>query len=343
VPYVRTVKTARGAIAEALGQRRLADAAVSDSGNGSPRPGPAAAGLALAVLSAGAFGTSGVFASALISAGWSPAAAATARLGGAAVLLTVPAVLQLRGRWALLRREAGRVMIYGLVAMAGGQLFYFNAIEPIPIGLAVLLEYLGVVLVVGWLWAVRGQRAGWLTVAGMVTAIAGLALLADLARSSQLSPAGIMWGLLEAVSLAAYFLLSAAAGDQVLPPLVMAQAGLCTGAAFLAVAGWTGLLHVTARAGDVGLLHRHISWIVPVLALSLVSTAIAYVAGIAAARRLGAKLASFTGMAEVFFAVLYAWLLLGQVPSPMEFIGGALMLTGVILVRVDDTRRCALI
>ncbi|MGH3187107.1 MAG: EamA family transporter [Streptosporangiaceae bacterium] len=303
---------------------------------------PAAAGIALAVLSAGTFGTSGIFASALISAGWSPAAAAIARLGGSAVLLTVPAVLALRGRWALLRREAGRVMIFGLVAIAGGQLAYFYAIESIPISLAVVLEYLGVVLVVGWLWMVRGQPAGWLTVAGVVTTIAGLALLAGLAGASRVSPDGIMWGLLEAVSLAAYFLLSAAAGEQVLPPLVMAWAGLCTGAAFLAVAGWAGVVHITVSTGDVGLLHRHLSWIVPVLELSLVSSVVAYVAGIAAARRLGAKLASFTGMAEVFFAVLYAWLLLGQMPSAVEFTGGALMLTGVILVRVDDIRRSAL-
>jgi drug/metabolite transporter (DMT)-like permease len=89
----------------------------------------------------------------------------------------------------------------------------------------------------------------------------------------------------------------------------------------------------------VELLHRHLSWIVPVLELSLVSTVIAYVAGIAAARRLGAKLASFIGMAEVFFAVLYAWLLLGQMPSATEFAGGAFMLAGVILVRVDETKR----
>ena len=85
------------------------------------------------MLSAGTFGTSGIFASVLISAGWSPAAVAIARLGGAAVLLTVPAVVQLRGRWALLRRDASRVVIYGL-AIACGQLFYFNAIESIPIG-----------------------------------------------------------------------------------------------------------------------------------------------------------------------------------------------------------------
>jgi drug/metabolite transporter (DMT)-like permease len=312
-----------------------------DPGDGSARPGAAASGLALAVLSAGTFGTSGTFAAALFSAGWSPAAVAIARLGGAAVLLTVPAVVQLRGRWALLRRETGRVVIYGL-AIACGQLFYFNAIESIPIGLAVLLEYLGVVLVVGWLWVVRGQRPGGLTMAGVVAALAGLAVLADLAGASQLSPIGITWGLLEAVCLAAYFLPSADAGDGVLPPLLMAWGGLCVSAVFLAVASGTGVLHITANAGDVELLHRDVSWILPVLELSLVAAVIAYVTGIAAARRLGARLASFTGIAEVFFAVLYAWLLLGQLPSLMEFVGGAFVLAGVVLVRIDETKRCAL-
>ena len=85
------------------------------------REGPGFAGVALAVLSAGTFGLSGIFASALISAGRSPAAAAMARLGGGAFLLAVPAVVQLRGRWVLLRREAGRIVLYGLVAIAGGQ------------------------------------------------------------------------------------------------------------------------------------------------------------------------------------------------------------------------------
>src|ERR1700722_15661558 len=90
--------------------------------------------------------------------GGTPAAAPLARLAAPAFVLAVPAVLQLRGRWALLRRQAPRVVVYGLVAVAGGQLFYFNAIESIPIGIALLLEYLGVVLVVGWLWVSRGER-----------------------------------------------------------------------------------------------------------------------------------------------------------------------------------------
>jgi drug/metabolite transporter (DMT)-like permease len=192
-----------------------------------------------------------VFASTLISAGWSPAAAAIARIAASAFLLAVPAVLQLRDRWALLRREAGKVIAYGLVAIAGGQLCYFHSIEPIPIGIAVLLEYIDVVPVVGWLWAgprpaTRAAHGGW-------RGDGGLAFLAGMAGTSRLSPIGIMWGLLEAVSLAAYFLLSAAAGDGVLPPLVMAWAGLCVGAACPAPAAGAGVLHVTAHVGDVEL------------------------------------------------------------------------------------------
>lgn len=63
------------------------------------------------------------------------------------------------------------------------------------------------------------------------------------------------------------------------------------------------------------------------------------VASIGAARRLGAKRASFTGIAEVFLAVLYAWLLLGQLPSAVQFTGGAFMLAGVVLVHVDENQQ----
>lgn len=70
----------------------------------------------------------------------------------------------------------------------------------------------------------------------------------------------------------------------------------------------------------------------------MIAAVLPYVAGIGAARRLGAKLASFVGLAEVLFAVLFAWLLLGQLPAPAQFGGGALILAGVALVRVDELR-----
>ena len=67
--------------------------------------------------------------------------------------------------------------------------------------------------------------------------------------------------------------------------------------------------------------------------------AVPYIAGIAAARRLEARRASFIGIAEVFLAVLYAWPLLGQLPSAVQFTGGAFMLASVVLVHVDENQQ----
>jgi drug/metabolite transporter (DMT)-like permease len=81
-----------------------------------------------------------------------------------------------------------------------------------------------------------------------------------------------------------------------------------------------------------------VSWIVPVLGLSLLAAVISYVAGIGAARRLGAKLVSFVSLSEMLFAILFAWLLLGQLPSAIQFLGGAFILGGVAMVRLDELR-----
>jgi drug/metabolite transporter (DMT)-like permease len=296
------------------------------------------AGLGLALVSAAAFGTSGTFAAALIGAGWSPGAAVLTRIAVAAVILTVPAVLRLRGQWALLRRGAGRVATYGLIAVAGAQWCYFNAVARIPVGVAILLEYLGVVLVVGWLWLRHGQRPQRLTTIGGVVAIAGLAMVLNLAGAAGINPVGVLWALGGAVGLATFFVLSAGDEEEPLPPLVMTWAGMCVGAAALAVMAGTGLMPLTASAGDVHVFGHQVSWIVPVLGLSLVAAVISYIAGIGAARRLGARLASFIGMAEVLFAILFAWLLLGQLPTPVQFLGGGFIMAGVAMVRLGELR-----
>ena len=294
-------------------------------------------GIALAILAAATFGTSGIFGSSLVRAGWSPAAAVLARISVAALILTGPAVLQLRGRWGLLRASAGIVACYGLIAVAGCQLFYFNAIARMPVGVALLIEYLGTIGVVGWLWLRHGQRPRRLTVTGAAAAVAGLALVLDVFGSGRIDPVGALWALLAAAGLATFFVLSAGHADR-LPPVAMAWAGLTVGAVTLAALGLAGAVPMAASAANVHLAGRPVSWLVPVLGLALLAAAVAYLAGIGAARRLGAKLASFISMAEVLFAIVFAWLLLGQVPSGLQVAGGVLILAGVTLVKLDESR-----
>ena len=292
-----------------------------------------AVGLGLAVASAAAFGTSGSFADSLMSTGWTPGAVVTVRIVVAALLLTPLAVYQLRGRWHRLRGAAGLVAGYGLLAVAGCQLAFFNAVQHLEVGVALLLEYLGIVLVVLWLWLRHGKRPRRLTLAGIVAAIAGLVLVLD--PSGGLNGAGVLWGMLAATGLAVYFVLSARLDDGV-PPLVVAWGGMVVGALTLVVAGLAGLLPWHTASADVTLFGRQLSWLVPVIGLSLVAAAIAYSLGVMAARLLGATVASFVGLTEVLFAVVFAALLVDQVPTLAQVVGGAVVLAGVALVQAGD-------
>jgi drug/metabolite transporter (DMT)-like permease len=79
----------------------------------------------------------------------------------------------------------------------------------------------------------------------------------------------------------------------------------------------------------------------PLLGLGVVTAAVSYVSGIAASRRLGSRLASFVALLEVLFALVFAWLLLAELPRTVQFLGGALILVGVVVVKLGERRTAA--
>jgi drug/metabolite transporter (DMT)-like permease len=66
-----------------------------------------------------------------------------------------------------------------------------------------------------------------------------------------------------------------------------------------------------------------------------VSAALAYLTGIEAVRRLGSSIASFVALSEVILAVLFAAVLLGQIPTPIQAVGGVLILAGIAAVQAQ--------
>ncbi|HEV7655792.1 MAG TPA: DMT family transporter [Mycobacteriales bacterium] len=294
-------------------------------------------GLGLAVLSAASFGLSGSLARGLLDAGWSSAAAVCARILLAAAVLVPVAAGQLRGRWALVRRNLPLLTAYGLIAVAGCQLAYFNAVATLPIGVALLIEYTAPVAVVGWLWLRHGQRPGWLTAGGAVLGAAGLVLVLDLVSGADLDPVGAGWALGAMAGAACYFVLSARE-DTGLPATALAAGGLLLGGVTLLLAGLTGVVPLAVSTRRVAFAGFGTPWWVPVLALGLVTAALAYVAGIAATRRLGSRLASFVALFEVLAALGFAWLLLAQRPGGLQVVGGVLVLSGVIVVNLGESR-----
>lgn len=294
-------------------------------------------GLLWAVLSATAFGMSGALARPLLDAGWTPGAAVLVRVALAALVVLPFGVRALRGRWDLVTGNVVTIGLYGVLAVAAAQFCYFSAVQHMEVAPALLIEYTAPAAVVVWMWLRHGERPSWITVAGAGVAALGLVLVLDLASGADVSTVGIAWALAAMVGCAAYFLISADE-DNGLPPISLAAGGLTVGAVTLGALGFSGVLPLRATTAPVIYAGHAIAWWAPLVVLGLVTAALAYTSGIRASRLLGSRLASFVALLEVVMAVIFAWLLLGQLPGGIQFAGGALILLGVVGVKLGERR-----
>jgi drug/metabolite transporter (DMT)-like permease len=293
------------------------------------------AGLLLAVVSAASFALSGALARGLIDVGWSPGAVVLARIAIAALVVAPLAARALRGRWGSLRRNARTVLLYGAVPVAGTQFAYFSAVAAMDVGPALLIEYTAPAAIVVWLWLRRGERPRALTLAGAGVAAVGLVLVLDLLSGADLALDGVLWALAAMLGAATYFVMSADTRSGV-PPLALAGGGLAVGSVGLGVLGLAGVLPMRATTAAPTYAGEAVPWWLPFVGLGVVTAAIAYTTGIAASRRLGSRLASFVALLEVVGAVIFAWLLLDQLPGMLQLVGGAFIVAGVIIVKLGE-------
>jgi drug/metabolite transporter (DMT)-like permease len=299
------------------------------------RSGRTLAGLAFALVSAASFGLSGALARPLLDNGWTPGAVVIARVGLAAVVVAPFGIRALHGRWYVLRANARTLLVYGAVAVASTQFFYFSAVAHMEVAPALLIEFTAPAAVVVWLWLRHGERPGPVTVVGAVLAALGLVLVLDLLSGADLNVPGVLWSLAAMVGCATYFVMSADE-DNGLPPITLAAGGLVVGTVTLTLLGLVGLLDLATSTESVTLRGTTVDWWVPILLLGVVTAAVAYVTGIAAIRRLGSRLASFVALAEVLFGVMWAWVLLDELPRPVQLLGGVLIMAGVVAVKLGE-------
>ncbi|WKK72133.1 DMT family transporter [Rathayibacter oskolensis] len=291
-------------------------------------------GLVLALAAAAAFGLGGPFVKPLLEAGWTPAAAVLWRAGGAALILAIPAALSLRGRWHVLRRNLGTIALYGVFAVIAAQLCFYSAIEHMSVGVALLIEYLAPVFLVLFAWARTRKHPGRFTLGGSALALLGLVLVLDLSGQATPELVGIAWALTASLGLCVYYVIAGRI-DPELPPLALTAGAMTVGAVLLLALGAVGVVPLRASFGDVVFVGAEVSWLLPAAVILGMSTVTAYLLGIAGGSRLGTRIASFVGLTEVLFSIVAAWVLLGELPAPIQFAGGALILVGVVLVRLQ--------
>jgi drug/metabolite transporter (DMT)-like permease len=295
-------------------------------------------GLLFALISAAAFGLSGSLARSLIDLGWSPAAVVAVRIGGAFLVLLVPTLVLLRRTRRPTSRQSVRVVGYGIAAVAMAQLCYFSAVQYLSVGVALLLEYLAPVLLIGYHWARSRRRPANSVLIGAAIALVGLIFVLDVRNGLTLNPIGVLWGLGAALGLAAYFVLSEDGGDDPVHPLVLTTGGTGVGALVILAVAATGFLPLTARTGTTTLAGTDVTWWLPLLLLITVSAVLAYLTGIIGVRRLGSSVASFVSLSEVIFAVVFAAILLAQRPNGFQLLGGLAILAGITIVQRGAAR-----
>ncbi|MYY12260.1 EamA family transporter [Streptomyces sp. SID4919] len=289
-------------------------------------------GLGIALVSALAFGGSGVAAKPLIEAGLDPLHVVWLRVAGAALLM-LPLAWRHRD---LLRRRPALLAGFGLLAVAGVQAFYFASISRIPVGVALLVEYLGPALLLGYVRFVQRRPVTRAAAVGVVLAVGGLACVVEIWSGLSFDALGLLLAFGAACCQACYFLLSdqgSDAGADAPDPLGVIAFGLLIGAAVLTVVSrpwgmdWSVLAGTADMNGVPVAAYLLLGWVV------LIATVLAYMTGVLSVRRLSPQVAGVVACLEAVVATVLAWVLLGEALSTPQIIGGLVVVVGAFIAQ----------
>ncbi|HEU5222804.1 MAG TPA: EamA family transporter [Candidatus Lumbricidophila sp.] len=292
-----------------------------------------ASGLLVAVIAAVCFGAAGIAVKPLFEIGWTPTAAVIARMVIAFAVLALPACIALHWDVRPLWRARWLVVGYAVLGVACTQVGYYAAIELIPVSMGLLIEYLAPIVIVLTLWAVTKRAPQRVVLVGAGLALIGLVFVINPAGGT-VNPLGVGFALVAMVGLCGYFVIAGKIEGRV-PPVALVWAGFGIGAPLLGVIAALGVLPARVGFGNVALFGASVPWWVSILAVGVLGTAVPYYCGVTAIRLLGSRLASFVGLAEVLSAALLGWLVLGEVLSPLQLLGGAVLLAGVVCVKLE--------
>ncbi|WEO98706.1 EamA family transporter [Streptomyces sp. FXJ1.172] len=302
---------------------------MSESSQGSRGKG---AGLGLALASALAFGGSGVAAKPLIEAGLAPLHVVWLRATGAALVM-LPLAVRHRS---LLRRRPALLAGFGLLGVAGVQACYFAALSRIPVGVALLIEYLAPALVLGWVRFVQRRPVSRAAALGVVLAAGGLSCVVEVWSGLSFDALGLLLALCAACCQVGYFVLAdqgSDAGEEAPDPLGVIAYGLLVGSAVLTVVARPWSMRWSVLAGSAQLNGTTVPAVALLAWIVLIATVVAYVTGVLSVRRLSPQVAGVVACLEAVIATVLAWVLLGEHLSAPQIAGGAVVLAGAFIAQ----------
>lgn len=298
-----------------------------------------AIGAVMYLIAAFLFALNGSVAKAQIEAGLSPAEVTEVRTIGCAVLLLIYILIRNPSSLKVRRAEIPFLLLFGVLAYALTPFLFFLSVELLPVAIASLLAFLAPVLVALWLRYVNHEAVGrsiWLS---LVLVVGGLILVSQVWSGMTLNALGVFFGLLTAAALAAYLILGEA-GARRRDVMSLAFWGFA-----IATVTWSILapwwnFPWTLLTATTSLFDGTVTGI-PVWSLVIVMIAISvipFVLVLMSLQRIGAQRGGILGTTEPLWAALLAFILLGEVLSPIQGLGGLVVLVGVLVAEFASQR-----
>ncbi len=299
---------------------------------GRPRPLGYVAYLTAATL----FAINGTNLKALLDTGISAERLVQVRITGAFLILLI-AVAVTRPRALRLRRaEIPWILAYGAVGVSLTQYLYFISLQVLPVGVALVIEFTAPFMVALWVRFAMHQRVNGRVWFGMLVAIPGLVLVAQVWKGFSVNAIGVLAAFGAAAALALYYLVGERLQTRPEPRDSMSLTMWAMGAAalFWAIAQpvwsfpWQDLSGQGFPFGADGPAVP-----IPVLAgwMVILGTVVPFFLATTALRYISAAQVSTIGMVEPLIASAVAWVALGQVLAPTQILGGVIVLVGVYI------------
>lgn len=294
-------------------------------------------GFALVITGATLFIVNAGVSRVALRAGVDPVSLTTIRVTGTFVVLLLVAALFRRSA---LRPPSGRlgllVVAHGLIGVAALQWTYFVAIDRLPVGMALLLEYQAPILVAVWARFVQKEPVRNRMWVGLALAMLGLAAATGIWKGAVFDPVGIAAGFGAAVCFAVYFLVGEH-GVAALDPLRVILWSFLVAAIGLNVISPVTSLPVELLTKDVSLLGSLEEYVAPVWLLlawvTCLGTLVPFALELSALRHLRATTVTMVAMLEPVGVSVLGWVWFYETLDAVALAGGVAVVAGIILAQ----------
>ncbi len=217
------------------------------------------------------------------------------------------------------------LILLGAIGYVGESLAYFTALTMASAGLVALLLYIYPALVTTISAIFLKEHLTTIKIVALFLALSGTTLTIQITSGGSI--VGILLGIAAAVDYAIYIILGSR---------IVRRSG-SIGSTTVIIASTAAVFAVISPIHGLSFPSSTLGWIA-ILAIALISTVLAFTTFFAGLKRIGPTSASTLSTFEPIVAVALAAIVLGESITPVQALGGALILTAVIILSRNEMR-----